>query len=168
MKQKTITIDQLSMVKAKMIIDAKGGRTHITVTKHESVRIDINEYVDSRSGLEELKDRLRKETYDRRMNKEELAVYKDGEFFRVIDPMFKSLYTHFEIRVMTEKQITIERRKKESKIARCEMLCRKRDITFEEICELQDMYDHIVNHETSDRMMKLKKNIVRTINTFYK
>lgn len=168
MKPKTITIDQLSMVKAKMIIDAKGGRTHITVTKHESVRIDINEYVDSRSDLEELKDRLRKETHDRRMNKEVLAVYKDGEFFRVIDPMFKSLYNHFEIRVMTEKQVIIERRKKESAITRCEILCRKRDITFSEILELQKMHDHIQEYETSERMLRLKRNIERVINIFYK
>jgi hypothetical protein len=66
------------------------------------------------------------------------------------------------------KQLAIERKKKESKIARCERLCRKRDITFKEICMLQDMYDHISRYETSERMLKLKRNIERIVNEFYK
>ena len=165
---KTITMDQLGMIKAKLENEAKGGRSHIKVVTTTSVKINIDVYVEERSDLVKIKDQLKKERHDDKMQQSVIAVYHNDVFIRTISPDVKGLYRCYDIRIISMKQLAIERKKKESKITRCERLCNKRDITFKEICILQNMYDHIVNHETSDRMMKLKKNIVRTINTFYK
>lgn len=165
---KTITMDQLGMLKAKLENEAKGGRTHIKVVTTTTVKINIEEYVEQRTEIVEKQCQLKKEHHDDKMQQSVIAVYHNDVFIRTISSDVKGLYRDYDISIISMKQLAIERKKKESKITRCERLCHKRDITFKEICELQNMYDHIVNHETSDRMMKLKKNIVRTINEFYK
>lgn len=165
---KTITMEQLGMLKAKLENEAKGGRSHIKTVKTTVIKIDINVYVEERSELVKTQDQLKKERYDDKMLQSVVAVYRNDVFIRTISSDVKGLYRNYDIRIISMKQLAIERKKKESKIARCERLCHKRDITFEEICELQDMYDHITNYETSDRMMQLKKNIIRIVNEFYR
>lgn len=165
---KTITMEQLGMLKAKLENEAKGGRSRIKITKTTTIKINIEMYVEERIEFVAKQELLQKERHDEKMQQSVIAVYQDDVFIRTISSDVKGLYRDYNIRIISMKQLAIERKKKESRIARCERLCRKRDIAFEEICELQDMYDHITNHETSDRMMKLKKNIIRIVNEFYK
>lgn len=165
---KTITMDQLGMLKAKLENEAKGGRSHIKTVKTTVIKIDINVYVEERSELVKTQDQLKKKRHDEKMQQSVIAVYQDDVFIRTISSDIKGLYRDYNIRIISMKQLAIEQRKKESKIARCERLCRKRDIAFEEICELQDMHDHISRYETSERMLKLKRNIERIVNEFYK
>ena len=165
---KTITMEQLGMLKAKLENEAKGGRSHIKIVKTTTVKINIDVYVEERTEIVEKQRQLKKERHDNMMLQPVIAVYRDNEFIRVINSDVKGLYRDYDVRVVSGKQAIIDMRRKESKIGRCERLCHKRNITFEEICELQDMYDHIYRYETSDRMLKLKRNIERVVNEFYK
>lgn len=168
MKQKIITMEQLGMLKAKLENEAKGGRSHIKITKTTTIKIDIEVYVEERIEFVAKQALLQKERHDEKMQQSVIAVYRDNEFIRVINPDVKWLYRDYDIRVVSAKQVIVDSRRKESKINRCERLCRKRDITFEEICELQNMYDHISMYETSDRMHTLRRNIEQVIKEFYK
>lgn len=162
---KKITIEQLSMVKAKLEIEAKGGRSRIKVTKRQSFKIDVKEYISERVDIWNAQDNLKKERYDESMTKEVVAVYRDEEFVRTIDPIFKSLYK--DTRIVTVKQVAIDKKKKESKIQHCERLCRKKENSFSEISMLQDMLEHICKYETNERMNKLKRDIEKSLDKFF-
>jgi hypothetical protein len=99
------------------------------------------------------------------MAKKVVAVYRNEEFVRTIDPMFKSLYE--DVRIVTVKQVAIDKRKKESKIQHCERLCRKKENSFAEISMLQDMLEHICKYERSDRMNKLRRDIEKSLDKFF-
>jgi hypothetical protein len=163
---KKITIEQLSMFKAKLEIEAKGGRSRIKVRKHQSFKIDVEEYVSERTDFWNIKDQLKKELYDESMTKEVVAVYRNEEFVRTIDPMFKSLYED-DVRIVTVKQVSIDKKKKESKIQHCERLCRKKENSFAEISMLQDMLEHICKYENNERMNKLRRDIEKSLDKFF-
>lgn len=158
-------MEKITIVKAKFEIEAKGGRPRIKVRKHQSFKIDVEEYVSERIDFWNIKDQLKKELHDESMAKKVVAVYRNEEFVRTIDPMFKSLYE--DVRIVTVKQVAIDKRKKESKIQHCERLCRKKENSFAEISMLQDMLEHICKYERSERMNKLKRAIEKSIDKFF-
>lgn len=158
-------MEKITIVKAKFEIEAKGRRPRIKVRKHQSFKIDVEEYVYDRIDLWNSQNQLKKELHDESMTKKVVAVYRNEEFVRTIDPMFKSLYE--DVRIVTVKQVAIDKKKKESKIQHCERLCRKKENSFYEISMLQDMLEHICKYERSERMSKLRRDIEKSIDKFF-
>lgn len=158
-------MEKITIVKAKFEIEAKGRRPRIKVRKHQSFKINVEEYVYDRIDLWNSQNQLKKELHDESMAKKVVAVYRNEEFVRIIDPMFKSFYE--DVRIVTVKQVAIDKRKKESKIQHCERLCRKKENSFSEISMLQDMLEHICKYERSARTNKLKIAIEKSIDKFF-
>lgn len=154
---------KLASVKRKL--ERESGVHRPRLYKTISIKVEIQEFEDL-DQIRMERNKLRHASY---MEKEVLAVYKNGEFVRVIEPEVKGLYKFgdYEVRTVTNKQISAEKKAKTSYIERCELLVRKKELDYDEINILQDMLMHIEMYERSERMMKLRRNIEKAIDKFF-
>lgn len=155
---------KLASVKRKL--ERESGVYRPRLHKTISIKVEIQEFEDL-DQIRMERDKLRRSSY---MEKEVLAVYRNGEFVRVIDPEVKGLYKigGYEIRTVTNKQLSAERKAKISYIERCEILARKKELDYPEVNILQDMLMHIDMYERSERMIRLKRNIEKSLDKFFK
>jgi hypothetical protein len=154
---------KLASVKRKL--ERESGMHRPRLHKTISIKVEIQEFEDL-DQIRMERDKLRRSSY---MEKEVLAVYRNGEFVRVIDPEVKGLYKieDYEVRTVTNKQISSEKNAKISYIKRCELLARKKELDYDEVNILQDMLMHIEMYERSERMMKLRRDIEKSLDKFF-
>jgi hypothetical protein len=144
------------------------------VDRHISVKIDVEVYVEERKDLEDLKAALRKEHHKDLMNEHVYMLYVHGEPRKQISKhevaFFDQGIPGFEVRTMTMREMKNQSYKKESKLRRAEWLCSKKNISFDEICELNEMQLHIHRYEdlSNSRIRTLNHSIEQVLNSFYK
>lgn len=162
-----------SLAHIKRQIERELGIQRPRVERQINVKIDIEVYVEERKDLEDLKAALRKERHDDLMNEQVYMLYVHGEPRKQLEKhevaFFNQGVPGFEVRILTIREMKNQSHKRESKLRRAEWLCSKKNISFDEILELNEMQLHIHRYEdlSNPRIRRISRSIEQVLNSFY-